>query len=103
MSEDAPLLDLPVPSGYRVRVRAYLFKQFRIQLIDERIPDPLTEGEGTIVRELCTYQAHTAGTVAARIAAAADPEAEAETFAKPHNCESKGGRIRLDNVPGDRE
>lgn len=99
MTEDAPLFQLSGTAGYIVRVRAYLFGQYRIQLIDERMPDLFTEGEGTIVRELCTYQAKTAGTVAARIAAAADPEAEAETYAAPHNCEGKGGRIRLDNVP----
>ncbi len=100
----AAILDAGSPiNGYRVRILPYNFGQFRIQLIDPRFPDIMSPGEGTIVREMCTYERSKANSVAVALMGARDPEEVAESYAQPYNCEGKGGRIRLDNVPGDRQ
>lgn len=88
---------------YTVLVHGYFLGQFRIQLTDRTLPAPgAPEGHGDIVRELCTYKPEIMEQTLAELAAAADPPSYCESKARPWNCEYPGGRIRLDNVPGDR-
>lgn len=91
--------------GYGVVVRPYMFGQYRIQLT-RLYPDGSDEpfgpaGHGEIVREMCTYDPRVAHSTVAALIAAPDPEAHCRTLERPHNCEGEGGRIRLDNKPGD--
>jgi hypothetical protein len=79
---------------YRVTIRAYALGQHRIQLCKG--------SEYNIVREACTYKGDVASHLTIELIKAKDPEALMESLAKPWNCEAKGGRIRLDNVEGDR-
>lgn len=88
---------------YSILVHSYLGGQFRIQLTRVDLPDSYApEGHGTIVREMCTYHRTTALAVVADLGGSDDPEKTARGYARPWNCESPGGRIRLDNKPEDR-
>lgn len=103
MNNDPDLiLDLPAgklrSSKHSLVIRPYLFGQYRLQLMDVTKFDPhASEGHGSIVREMCTYKAETAFSVARQIANEPDPEAFCRTFEEKWNCERPGfGRIRLD-------
>ena len=106
-ASEVPIPDVPIPEdpirsepctapGYTVVIWRYLQGQYRIQLW--RGPDDPPE----ICRELCTYNQAKADEVADLLRDAPDPEAWCEALARPWNCEGPGGRIRLDNVEGDR-
>jgi hypothetical protein len=104
MSEDIkPLIEvLPdqmCSKTHTILVQGFLFGQYRIQLTRLDRPDPFAPpGHGSIVRELCTYNPHTAGTVALILRLASDPEAYCRELERSWNCEDPGhGRIRLDN------
>ncbi len=87
---------------HTILVQPYMYGQFRIQLTDISKPDlDAPSGHGSIMRELCTYQADTMEFVCKQLQEAMDPEAVAESFAKSWNCEGPGGRIRLDTHPED--
>lgn len=89
--------------NYTVLVRNYMLGQFRIQLTDVRRTDPRApKGHGQIVQEMCTYRSSTCATTVASLRNSEDPLKLARSWAKPYNCETKGGRIRLDNRPEDR-
>lgn len=106
MTDSADPLLGEVPAGqmtsktHTVLIRPYAYGQFRIQLtrLDQRDPyAPI--GHGGIVRELCTYDARTAGRVVLMLRLAADPEAYCRELERPWNCEAAGrGRIRLDSA-----
>lgn len=92
-----PIIEV-TPAGmknpaYRVEVWPYMFGQFRIQLLNDASLD--------ILRECCTYESARCREVLVGLAQADDPPAYLETLATPHNCEGKGGRIRLDTTEAD--
>lgn len=77
---------------YGLVARVYSFGQYCIQLCR-------ADRAATIVRALCTGSARTALRVAEEIAAAENPEAQVERYARLCACEAPGGRIRLDSRP----
>jgi len=82
--------------GLHVEVHPYLLGQFRIMLMAgpwEQSP-PL--------RQMCTYRPEVMEQMVDLLVAAPDPVAFCKTLERPWNCESPGGRIRLDNVQEDR-
>lgn len=82
---------------HTILVQPYMFGQFRIQLTDISKIDPdAPPGHGSIVREFCTYKFDKMALVVTQLRDTDDPEAVAESFATPSNCEGPGGRIRLD-------
>jgi len=80
-----------VNHDYTVEVEGYLLGQFRIHLLKK----------GLIVRDMCTYKTEKLSEAIVSLAASEDPEALVESWATPHNCESLGGRIRLDTTEAD--
>jgi hypothetical protein len=100
--EISPLLevlsDQMVSKTHTILVQPFMFGQYRIQLTRVDRPDPFAPaGHGSIVREMCTYNPRTVATLALFLRLAADPEAYCRELERPWNCESSGGRIRLDN------
>jgi len=88
---------------FTILVFHFLLGQFRIKITDLRLPDlTAPEGHGSIVQELCTYQHATLARVITELRHSPDPLELARSWAKPFNCEYRGGRIRLDNQPSDR-
>lgn len=84
-----------INKDYKVVARAFTFRQFRLQLLRKHF----ATGQFEIVREMCTYELMTAITMRDGICSCTRPEEYMESFARPWNCEVKGGRIRLDNKP----
>ena len=97
-----PVIEITFPEmtnkDYAVQVWPYLFGQFRIQLFQRSTPD----GEGGLVREMCTHQSETTVKISLDLKQSPDPEAFCESLARPWNCEGPGARIRLDSQPSDR-
>ncbi len=73
---------------YRVVVREYMSRQYRLQLCKGDIEN--------VVRECSTYELMTALATRDAICAATDPEAYLESLANPYNCHTQGARICLD-------
>lgn len=87
---------------YSLLVRNYALGQFRVQITDVSNgtgQNGAPPGHGDIVQEMCTYKREKALGVIADLGTSEDPVATALTYVRPHNCEFKGGRIRLDNAP----
>jgi hypothetical protein len=85
---------------YTILVYHYLLGQFRIQLTDTEVRDPYApEGHGSIVQEMCTYRYGTLANAVTQLRHSKDPLTLAGSWATPANCDSPGGRIRLDVVP----
>ena len=85
-----------------ILVRAYAIGQFRIQITDISQGTGILgapPGHGDIVQEMCTYKSHTMVRAVAELMSVKDPVKLARSWAKPHNCEFPGGRIRMDNEP----
>ncbi len=79
---------------YEIFIVPYTFDQYRIQICDNTI---LVDDLPNIIREMCTYQETTKIKVVKDLIESEDPLITADTYAKPYNCEGRGGRIRLDN------
>ena len=106
-AELRPLIDIPAGKlqspRHGILVWPYLLGQYRIQLtrIDQR--DPFAPaGHGGIVEQMCTYKPARAAEIVLALIVQDDPEAFVRSLARPWNCDGPGGRIRLDNEPGDR-
>lgn len=79
-----------------------LCNQFRIKITDISRGTGhcgAPPGHGDIVQEMCTYKMMTMARACAELMSAKDPVKLARSWARPHNCEHEGGRIRLDNEP----
>lgn len=85
-------------TGYRIEIWPYLFGQYRVMLI---------KGENrfglgpNVVRQMCTYAPEIAVKVCAKLVKSPNPEKFCRRLERPWNCEYPGGRIRLDNKPGE--
>lgn len=99
MTDLQPLMRLTtVVEGYHIEVWPYMLGQYRIMLIHGTD----VSGFPHVTRQMCTYQRETAIDTMVKLSLAEDPEAFCRELEKPWNCEYPGGRIRLDNRPGDR-
>lgn len=86
-------------SKYSIIVWPYLMGQLRIQLCSEEESDLAGDSHNEIVREMCTYKHATMLRKVTELAMSENPEALAESWATPKNCDvPKRGRIRLDSI-----
>lgn len=100
--ELTPLIEITTLRNphYTILVWPFMYGQYRIQLTDKRQPDFFApDGHGAIVQQLCTYSGPRFVETCVLLGTADDPLALARSWARPWNCESPGGRIRLDNEP----